>query len=176
MLKKGDVYKDFYVIDVTDVIDYKCCGIYLRHRTTGLEVFHLLNDDSENLFSFCFRTPVSNSKGAPHIIEHSVLCGSEKYPLKEPFTTAIGKSVTTFLNAITYPDKTCYPAASQIEKQYFYLLDNYADAVFFPKLDKKTFLQEAHRFEIDESGKLSIQGVVYNEMKGAFSNFYRSIY
>lgn len=176
MLKKGDIYKDFYVIDVTDVSDYKCQGIYLRHRTTGLEVFHLLNNDPENLFSFCFRTPVSNSKGAPHILEHSVLCGSEKYPLKEPFNTAASKSVTTFLNAMTYPDKTCYPAASQIEKQYFYLMDCYADAVFFPNLDKKTFMQEAHRFELSEDGNLSIQGVVYNEMKGAFSNFYRSVY
>ncbi len=176
MLNKNDVYKDFHVIDITDVIDYKCKGIYLRHRTTGLEVFHLLNEDPENLFAFCFRTPVSNSKGAPHILEHSVLCGSEKYPLKEPFITAESKSVTTFFNAMTYPDKTCYPAASQIEKQYFYLLDCYADAVFFPSLSKNTFMQEAHRFELDENGKTSIQGVVYNEMKGAFSNFYRSVY
>ncbi|MCQ2573395.1 MAG: insulinase family protein [Treponema sp.] len=176
MLKKGDIYKDFYVIDVTDVIDYKCKGIYLRHRTTGLEVFHLLKDDPENLFAFCFRTPVSNSKGAPHILEHSVLCGSEKYPLKEPFITAASKSVTTFFNAMTYPDKTCYPAASQIEKQYFYLLDCYADAVFFPNLSKNTFMQEAHRYELDDQNKTSIQGVVYNEMKGSFSNFYRTVY
>ena len=176
MLKKGDIYKDFYVIDVTDVADYKCQGVYLRHRTTGLEVFHLLNDDPENLFAFCFRTPVSDSKGAPHILEHSVLCGSEKYPLKEPFNTAASKSVTTFLNAMTYPDKTCYPAASQIEKQYFYLMDCYADAVFFPSLAKTTFMQEAHRYEISADGKLSIQGVVYNEMKGSFSNFYRTVY
>ncbi|MCQ2596783.1 MAG: insulinase family protein [Treponema sp.] len=176
MLKKGDLYKDFKVIDVTDVIDYKCKGIWLRHRTTGLEVFHLQNEDPENLFAFCFRTPVSNSKGAPHILEHSVLCGSENFPLKEPFITAESRSVTTFFNALTYPDKTCYPAASQIEKQYFILMDYYADAVFFPKLAKTTFMQEAHRFELDENNKTSIQGVVYNEMKGAFSNFYRSVY
>ncbi len=176
MLKKGDIYKDFYVMDVCDVTDYKCKGIYARHRTTGLEVFHLLNEDPENLFAFCFRTPVSNSKGAPHILEHSVLCGSEKYPLKEPFITASSKSVTTFFNAMTYPDKTCYPAASQIKKQYFYLLDCYADAVFFPKLSKTTFMQEAHRYELSDEGNLSIQGVVYNEMKGAFSNFFRTVY
>jgi len=176
MLTKGDIYKDFKVIDITDVVDYKCKGIYLRHRTTGLEVFHLQNEDPENLFAFCFRTPVSDSKGAPHILEHSVLCGSEKYPLKEPFITAASKSVTTFFNAMTFPDKTCYPAASQIEKQYFYLLDCYADAVFFPKLSRTTFMQEAHRFELDENNKTSIQGVVYNEMKGAYSNFYRAVY
>lgn len=180
MLTKGDLYKGFKVIDVCDVADYKCKGIYARHTTTGLEVFHLINDDPENLFSFIFRTPVSDSKGAPHILEHSVLCGSEKYPLKEPFITAASKSVTTFFNAMTYPDKTCYPAASQIEKQYFYLLDCYADAVFFPKLAKTTFMQEAHRFELadteNEKDKLSIQGVVYNEMKGSFSNFYRAVY
>lgn len=172
MLKTGDEYRDFYVIDVCDVKDFKSKGIYLRHKTTGLEVFHLLNDDDENLFSFCFRTPVSDSKGTPHVIEHSVLCGSEKFKLKEPFITLKSKSVLTFLNALTYPDKTLYPGASQIEKQYFDIMDVYADAVFFPILSEITFNQEAHRMELDENGELSVQGVVYNEMKGVYSDFY----
>lgn len=176
MLKKGEEYKGFYVIDITDVKDYKCTGIYLRHKTTGLEVFHLLNDDEENLFSFCFRTPVSDSKGLPHVIEHSVLCGSEKFRLKEPYITLKSKSVSTFLNAMTYPDKTLYPGAALIEKQYFDIMDVYADSVFFPLLTENTFRQEAHRLELDGDGKLSVQGVVYNEMKGQFSNFYSCAY
>ena len=176
MLKKGEEYKGFYVIDITDVKDYNCKGIYLRHKTTGLEVFHLLNDDEENLFSFCFRTPVSDSKGLPHVIEHSVLCGSEKFRLKEPFITVKSKSVQTFLNAMTYSEKTMYPGATFIEKQYFDIMDVYADSVFFPILSETTFNQEAHRFELDDNGNLSIQGVVYNEMKGQFSNFYSCAY
>lgn len=176
MLNKGEIYKNFYVIDVIDVPDFKSKGIYLRHKTTGLEVFHLLNDDPENLFSFVFRTPVTNNKGAPHILEHSVLCGSEKYHLKEPFITLAGKSASTFLNALTGPDKTMYPGATLIPKQYYIMMDCYADSVFFPELSKETFMQEAHRFELDEDGKLSIQGVVYNEMKGSFSNYFRSVY
>lgn len=176
MLKKGEEYKGFYVIDVTDVKDYKCTGIYLRHKTTGLEVFHLLNNDEENLFSFCFRTPVSDSKGLPHVIEHSVLCGSEKFRLKEPYITLKSKSVSTFLNALTYPDKTLYPGAALIEKQYFDIMDVYADSVFFPLLTETTFMQESHRFELDDTGKLSVQGVVYNEMKGQFSNLYSCAY
>ena len=154
MLKKGEEYKGFYVIDITDVKDYNCKGIYLRHKTTGLEVFHLLNDDEENLFSFCFRTPVSDSKGLPHVIEHSVLCGSEKFRLKEPYITLKSKSVSTFLNAMTYPDKTLYPGAALIEKQYFDIMDVYADSVFFPLLTENTFKQEAHRLELDVDGKL----------------------
>ena len=176
MLKKGEEYKGFYVIDITDVKDYNCKGIYLRHKTTGLEVFHLLNDDEENLFSFCFRTPVSDSKGLPHVIEHSVLCGSEKFRLKEPFITVKSKSVQTFLNAMTYSEKTMYPGAKFIEKQYFDIMDVYADSVFFPVLSETTFNQEAHRLELDGNGNLSIQGVVYNEMKGQFSNFYSCAY
>ena len=172
MLKKGEEYKGFYVIDITDVKDYNCKGVYLRHKTTGLEVFHLLNDDEENLFSFCFRTPVSDSKGLPHVIEHSVLCGSEKFRLKEPLNTLRSRSVITFLNALTFPDMTFYPSAALIEKQYFEIMDVYADSVFFPLLTENTFKQEAHRFELDGDGNLSIQGVVYNEMKESCSNFY----
>ena len=164
-------YKGFDLISENYVPDCKATGIYLRHRTTGLEVFHLVNDDPENLFAFAFRTPVKDSTGAAHIMEHSVFCGSEKFPLKEPFTNMMNQSVNTFLNAMTYSDKTVYPASSMVKSDYFNLLDVYADAVFFPLLKKEAFLQEAHRLEMDENGEFSIQGVVYNEMKGNYSSF-----
>ena len=164
-------YKGFELISVTQVPDNDAEGVYLRHRKTGIEVFHLLNDDTENLFAFAFRTPVKNSTGAAHILEHSVFCGSEKFPLKEPFTNMMNQSVHTFLNAMTYPDKTVYPASSTVKADYFNLMDVYGDAVFFPLLKKEAFMQEAHRLEIDENGKFSIQGVVYNEMKGNYSSF-----
>ncbi|MCK9169309.1 MAG: insulinase family protein [Treponema sp.] len=164
-------YKGFDLISVTDVPDCESKGIYLRHRKTGLEVFHLVNKDEENLFSFAFRTPAADSTGAPHVLEHSVLCGSEKFPLKEPFVNLMNQSVYTFLNAMTYPDKTVYPASSMNKTDYFHLMDVYGDAVFFPLLKKETFHQEGHRLEIDDKGKYTIQGVVYNEMKGNFSSF-----
>ena len=167
----GTEYKGFAVISVDELKDFKAVGVYLRHKTTGLEVYHIINDDEENLFSLNFRTLAKNSCGAAHIMEHSVLCGSEKFPLKEPFTTLENQSVKTFLNAMTYPDKTCYPAASLIQSDYFNLMDVYADAVFFPKLSRHTFMQEGWRVEMDEEGKLSIQGVVFNEMKAKFSAF-----
>ena len=164
-------YKGFDVCSVTEVPDNNAEGVHLRHRKTGLEVFHLLNDDTENLFAFAFRTPIKNAAGAAHILEHSVFCGSEKFPLKEPFTNMMNQSVHTFLNAMTYPDKTVYPASSMVKADYFNLMDVYGDAVFFPLLKKEAFMQEAHRLEVDENGNFSIQGVVYNEMKGNYSSF-----
>lgn len=167
----GKEYKGFILLNIDDLPDYKTKAAYLRHKRTGLEVYHILKDDKENLFSFAFRTFAKDSKGTAHIMEHSVLCGSEKYPLKEPFTTLCSSSINTFLNALTYPDKTVYPGSSLVRADYFNMMDVYADAVFFPKLDHATFLQEGHRLEMDENGKLSIQGVVYNEMKGNYSSF-----
>ena len=148
-----DSYKGFELINETEIPDCSSTGIYLRHKKTGLEVFHLLNDDEENLFAFAFRTPVKDSTGAAHITEHSVFCGSEKFPLKEPFTNMMNQSVSTFLNALTYSDKTVYPASSAVKADYFNLMDVYGDAVFFPLLKKEAFMQEAHRIEIDENGK-----------------------
>jgi len=164
-------YKGFDLISISDIPDCESKGLYLRHKKTGLEIFHLVNNDEENLFAFAFRTPVADSTGAPHILEHSVFCGSEKFPVKEPFVNLMNQSVYTFLNAMTYPDKTVYPASSANEKDYFHLMDVYADAVFFPLLKKETFYQEGHRLEEDGKGGYSIQGVVYNEMKGNYSSF-----
>lgn len=169
--KNKEFYKGFDLISETQIPDCSSKGIYLRHRKTGLEVFHLLNDDEENFFAFSFRTPMKNSMGAPHIMEHSVFCGSEKFPLKEPFTNLMNQSVNTFLNAFTYMDKTVYPASSMVKTDYFNLLDVYSDAVFFPLLKKEAFLQEGYRIEFDKNGKPSAQGVVFNEMKGSYSSF-----
>lgn len=166
-----EYYRGFDLISVCDVPDCNSKCVYLRHRKTGLEVLHLLNDDPENLFAFAFRTPVRNSSGAAHITEHSVFCGSEKFPLREPFTNLMNQSVSTFLNALTYPDRTVYPASSLIRSDYFNLMDVYGDAVFFPLLKKEAFLQEGHRLEAGGNGAVSIQGVVYNEMKGSYSSF-----
>lgn len=166
-----DSYRDFDVISIREVPDCSSVAVYLRHRQTGLEIFHLLNDDEENLFAFAFRTPIKDSTGAAHILEHSVFCGSEKFPLKEPFTNMMNQSVNTFLNALTYSDKTVYPASSMNRADYFNLMDVYGDAVFFPLLKKEAFLQEAYRLELDDGEGDSIQGVVYNEMKGAYSSF-----
>ena len=167
----GKSYRDFVLISIDDIPDFKATGIYLRHKVTGLEVYHIIKDDKENLFAYAFRTLDKTSRGVAHIMEHSVLCGSEKYPLKEPFITLASTSLNTFLNALTYPDKTVYPGASVVRADYFNMMDVYGDAVFFPKLDHATFIQEGHRVEMDENGKLSIQGVVYNEMKGNYSSF-----
>ncbi len=167
----GKSYKDFVLLSIDDIPDYKAKGLYLRHKITGLEVYHIVKEDKENLFAYAFRTLDKTSRGVAHIMEHSVLCGSEKYPLKEPFITLASTSLNTFLNALTYPDKTVYPGASVVHADYFNMMDVYGDAVFFPKLDHATFIQEGHRLEMDESGKLSIQGVVYNEMKGNYSSF-----
>lgn len=167
----GKSYNGFILLSIDELPDYKTRAVFLRHIKTGLEVYHILKEDRENLFAFAFRTLAKNSKGAAHIMEHSVLCGSEKYPLKEPFNTLASTSLNTFLNALTYPDKTVYPGASVIRDDYFNMMDVYADAVFFPKLDYSTFIQEGHRLEMDENNNLSIQGVVYNEMKGNYSNF-----
>ena len=167
----GKSYKDFVLLSIDDLKDYKAKGVYLRHKITGLEVYHIIKDDKENLFAYAFRTVDKTSRGVAHIMEHSVLCGSEKYPLKEPFITLASTSLNTFLNALTYPDKTVYPGASLVRADYYNMMDVYSDAVFFPKLDHSTFIQEGHRLEMDENGKLSIQGVVYNEMKGNYSSF-----
>lgn len=170
-MKKNDVYKNWQVLDIQNLDEYNSRGIWLRHEKTGMEIFHLLNDDEENMFAFGFRTIPNDSTGVAHIIEHSVLAGSERYPLKDPFIVLNNQSIKTYLNAMTFPDKTVYPAASFVEKDYFNLMAVYGDAVFFPLLKEVIFQQEGHRVETDEQGNLSIQGVVYNEMKGNYSSF-----
>jgi Zn-dependent M16 (insulinase) family peptidase len=170
VLEKGQkLDSGFTVLDVVELEELKAQGIWAKHEKTGVEVFHVLNDDIENLFSFSFATFPEDNTGAAHILEHSVLCGSERYPLKDAFIVLAQGSLQTFLNAITFPDKTIYPASSTNEHDYFNLMSVYGEAVFRPLLPEWTFMQEGHRMEYQD-GKLVITGVVYNEMKGAYSS------
>jgi Zn-dependent M16 (insulinase) family peptidase len=142
-----------------------------RHVKTGAELLSLVNNDENKVFGIIFRTPPSDSTGVAHILEHSVLCGSRKYPLKEPFVELMKGSLQTFLNAFTYPDKTCYPVASQNLQDFYNLIDVYLDAVLYPRLTPFTLQQEGHHLELEELDKpLIYKGVVYNEMKGAYSS------
>jgi presequence protease len=166
----GDMIAGFRVQAVTDVREYASTGILLEHEKTGCQAYHLLNDDSENLFSFVFRTPPADNSGVAHILEHAVLSGSRNHQVKDPFIALMKGSVNTFLNAMTYPDKTVFPAASTVEKDYFNLLSVYGDAVFYPLLRKEVFHQEGCRISLDDDGAISVEGVVYNEMKGNYSS------
>jgi hypothetical protein len=142
-----------------------------RHRQTGAQLLSLLNDDENKVFGITFRTPPADSTGVAHILEHSVLCGSRKYPLKEPFVELLKGSLKTFLNAFTYPDKTCYPVASQNVRDFYNLIDVYLDAVFYPRLNPMILRQEGWHYDLEAPDRpLSIKGVVYNEMKGAYSS------
>jgi hypothetical protein len=142
-----------------------------RHKPTGAEVLSLENNDENKVFGITFRTPPENSTGIAHILEHSVLCGSEKYPVKEPFIELAKGSLNTFLNAFTYPDKTCYPVASTNLKDFYNLIDVYLDAVFHPLITPYTLLQEGWHYELESpDGEMTIKGVVYNEMKGDYSS------
>lgn len=142
-----------------------------RHVRTGAEVLSLVNDDENKVFGITFKTPPEDSTGIAHILEHSVLCGSRKYPVKKPFVELIKGSLNTFLNAMTFPDKTAYPVASQNLKDFYNLVDVYLDAVFFPLLTEDTFRQEGWHYELtDITAPLVYKGVVFNEMKGVFSS------
>lgn len=148
-------------------------GLVYRHIKTGARVAVLSNEDDNKVFSIGFRTPPSDSTGVPHIIEHTVLCGSESFPAKDPFIELAKGSLNTFLNAMTYPDKTLYPIASCNEKDFANLMHVYLDAVFYPMIQKKEeiFKQEGWHYELEDmDGELTYNGVVYNEMKGAFSS------
>jgi len=169
LVKGQKLDSGFVILDIAELNELKAQGIWAKHEKSGAEVFHILNDDIENLFSFSFATFPQDNTGVAHILEHSVLCGSERYPLKDAFIVLAQGSLQTFLNAMTFPDKTVYPASSTNEHDYFNLMSVYGDAVFRPLIPEWTFLQEGHRLEYQD-GKLAITGVVYNEMKGAYSS------
>lgn len=148
-------------------------GYILKHKKTGARITLLLNDDENKVFYIGFRTPPADSTGVAHILEHSVLCGSENFPVKDPFIELAKGSLNTFLNAMTYPDKTVYPVASCNDKDFKNLVHVYLDAVFYPNIyrEDKIFKQEGWHYELEEEQEdLAINGVVYNEMKGAFSS------
>lgn len=146
-------------------------ALLYRHIKTGAEVLSLVNDDENKVFGIAFKTPPDDSTGVAHILEHSVLCGSRKYPVKKPFVELLKGSLHTFLNAMTFPDKTAYPVASQNLKDFYNLVDVYLDAVFFPLISEDTFRQEGWHYELDSAdAPLVYKGVVFNEMKGVFSS------
>jgi len=149
-------------------------GAWYEHSTTGLQVVILKNEDTNRTFSINLLTPPRDSKGTPHILEHSVLCGSKNFPLKDPFAALLRSSLHTFLNAFTAHSYTSYPAASQNEKDFFNLFTVYWDAVFNPLLTPETFARQAWHYRLEES--LARQGVVYNEMKGRYADADSAMY
>ncbi len=163
----------YTLIEAREISELNSIGYILEHKKTGAKVFLMAADDENKVFCIGFRTPPQDSTGVPHIIEHTVLCGSEKFPVKDPFVELIKGSLNTFLNAMTYPDKTVYPVASCNDTDFQNLMDVYLDAVLNPNIskEKKIFMQEGWHYELEEpDGELTYNGVVYNEMKGAFSS------
>lgn len=142
-----------------------------RHVKTGAELLSMINDDENKVFGITFCTLPTDSTGVPHILEHSVLNGSRKYPLKQPFVELLKGSVQSFVNAVTYPDKTIYPIASQNTQDFYNIVDVYMDAVFFPTITPQTLQQEGWHYELESlDAPLTYKGVVFNEMKGAYSD------
>ena len=163
----------YEVVEKRQLKDLNSEGYLLKHKKTGARVTLISNDDENKVFCIGFRTPPQDSTGVPHIIEHSVLCGSKEFPIKDPFVELVKGSLNTFLNAMTYPDKTVYPVASCNDKDFQNLMNVYLDAVFYPNIYKtdKIFMQEGWHYDLQSpEDELTINGVVYNEMKGAFSS------
>ena len=163
----------YQLVTEKELKEMNSLGVVLRHKKTGARIFLMENDDENKVFCIGFRTPPSDSTGLQHILEHSVLCGSEKFPVKDPFVELVKGSLNTFLNAMTYPDKTVYPVASCNDKDFQNLMDVYMDAVLHPNIyrEPKIFMQEGWHYEMEsEDAPITINGVVYNEMKGAFSS------
>ncbi|MEE0862767.1 MAG: insulinase family protein [Lachnospiraceae bacterium] len=161
------------LLDMEYIKGLDATGCLLIHKKTKAKVALLLNDDNNKVFNIAFRTPCSNDTGVPHIMEHSVLCGSDKFPVKDPFVELVKGSLNTFLNAMTSSMKTMYPVASCNDTDFNNLMDVYLDAVFHPNIykHKEIFLQEGWSYKLDSiDDELTISGVVYNEMKGAFSS------
>lgn len=163
----------YNLIQEQRIEELKSDGYLFKHKKSGARVLILSNDDENKVFSIGFRTPPPDSTGVPHILEHSVLCGSAKYPAKDPFIELVKGSLNTFLNAMTYPDKTVYPVASCNDVDFKNLMDVYMDAVLNPNIytRKQIFMQEGWHYELDSvDAPLTYNGVVYNEMKGAYSS------
>ena len=163
----------YELVQEKDLKDLKSKGYLLKHKKSGARIVLMENDDDNKVFSIGFRTPPEDSTGLPHILEHSVLCGSKNFPVKDPFVELVKGSLNTFLNAMTYPDKTVYPVASCNDKDFQNLMHVYMDAVFYPNIYKydEIFRQEGWSYSLeDKDAELSYNGVVYNEMKGAFSS------
>ena len=172
-LETGTVLHGFRVNRSVFVKELESQAYEMEHLQSGARVLYIQNEDDNKVFSISFRTTPSDSTGVPHICEHSVLCGSRKFPLKEPFVELVKGSLNTFLNAMTFPDKTMYPVASRNAVDFKNLMDVYLDAVFFPNMltDEQVLMQEGWHYELESpDAPLTYCGVVYNEMKGVFSS------
>lgn len=172
-LKKGTVYHGFYLKEVTEIPDIKSTGYLFQHVKSNAQLYYVKNSDKNKVFFISFKTPPEDNCGTPHILEHSVLCGSKKYQAKDPFNELAKGSLNTYLNALTYADKTMYPVASMNQKDLLNMMDVYLDAVFYPRIyeKKEIFMQEGWHYHLKDAQKeIDISGVVYNEMKGALSD------
>jgi Zn-dependent M16 (insulinase) family peptidase len=170
--KVNESYHGFTLRQERKIGEINSLGRMFDHEKSGARLLTLSNDDDNKVFAVTFRTPPGDSTGIPHILEHSALCGSRKFPSKEPFIELAKGSLNTFLNAMTFPDKTMYPVASRNTKDFFNLMDVYLDAVFYPNIYRhpEIFMQEGWHHELDSAeAPVSYKGVVYNEMKGVFS-------
>lgn len=177
-LKAGDRICDYRIEHVETLKEISAAFYALKHLTTGAKHIHIGKEDAENTFSVAFKTIPKDSTGVAHILEHTALCGSRKFPVRDPFFSMLKRSLSTFMNAFIASDWTMYPFSTQNKKDFYNLMDVYLDAAFFPKLDGLSFKQEGHRLEIDDTDqgqnaevpRLIYKGVVYNEMKGAMSS------
>jgi presequence protease len=173
IILSGKTMKNYVLKEERWIPEIDSKGKLFEHKQTGARIFCLESDDDNNVFSIAFKTPVKDNKGIPHILEHSVLCGSKNFPIKDPFREILSSSLKTFLNAITYPDRTIYPIASRNQKDFFNLMNVYLDAVFYPKIYEREeiFKQEGWNYSLDNpKSDLRYNGVVYNEMKGVLSS------
>ncbi len=170
-LELNDSLHGFRLILRERVKETQAETLMFEHEKTGAQLMFMDCEDDNKVFSITLRTPPANDRGVAHILEHSVLCGSKEFPVKEPFVELMKGSLQTFLNAMTFPDKTMYPVASRNEKDFFNLMHVYLDAVFFPRITEETFMQEGWHYELtDKDAALEYKGVVFNEMKGVFSS------
>jgi len=170
----GQVVEGFIVKEVRPVTDFQLTALRLEHQKSGADYLHIDRNDTNNVFSVAFRTTPNQSNGLPHILEHTTLCGSKKFPCRDPFFKMLNRSMANFMNAMTAPDYTFYPFCTENQSDYYNLMSVYLDAVFNPMLRESDFRQEGWRLEHkdvdDKSSPIEIKGVVYNEMKGVYSD------
>lgn len=173
-MKVGAVIHGFTIKEIDHVDFFKITAYKLEHNETGARYLHMDCADTENVFAVLFRTPPDDNTGKPHILEHLATCGTENFPVRDPFMNMVQRSLNTYMNAWTGSDFTMYPFASQNAKDFRNLLSVYCEMAFSPRLGYLDFRQEGHRLEFrewnDPSSELEYKGVVYNEMKGAMSN------
>ncbi|MCU0559888.1 MAG: insulinase family protein [Desulfobacterales bacterium] len=169
-LKAGDRVGGYRVLRVEPLPEIHATAVVLDHPESGARHLHLSRPDAENTFGVAFRTVPQDSSGVAHILEHTVLCGSERFAVRDPFFSMLKRSLSTFMNAFTASDWTMYPFSTRNRKDFYNLMDVYLDAAFFPRLEELSFKQEGHRLELVGDGRLEYKGVVFNEMKGAMSS------